>query len=93
MEALFADLPSALANTVEIAKRCNLSLVLGKPQLPDFATPRVGDAPCRWPSTSAIASHEGLEARLAQLYPDAGGARARAAALRRRGSTSRSRRS
>ena len=40
--SLFADLPSALANTVEIAKRCNLGLVLGKPQLPDFATPLVG---------------------------------------------------
>jgi DNA polymerase-3 subunit alpha len=33
---LFADVPSALANTVEIARRCNLTLVLGKPQLPDF---------------------------------------------------------
>ena len=41
MEQLFADLPSALANSVEIAKRCNLSLVLGKPQLPDFETPLV----------------------------------------------------
>jgi DNA polymerase-3 subunit alpha len=39
MEALFADVPSALANTVEIAKRCNLVLELGKPQLPDFPTP------------------------------------------------------
>ena len=28
-------------------------------------------ARCRWPSTSASPSHEGLEARLAQLYPDA----------------------
>ncbi|MCJ9711423.1 PHP domain-containing protein, partial [Bordetella hinzii] len=31
MHKRFADVPSALANTVEIAKRCNLSLVLGKP--------------------------------------------------------------
>ena len=29
MEKRFADLPVALANSVEIAKRCNLSLVLG----------------------------------------------------------------
>jgi len=36
MQALFADVPSSLANTLEIAKRCNLTLVLGKPQLPDF---------------------------------------------------------
>ena len=35
MQALFADVPSAVANSVEIAKRCNLSLVLGKPQLPN----------------------------------------------------------
>ena len=39
MEALFDDLPSAVANTAEIARRCNLSLVLGKPRLPDFPTP------------------------------------------------------
>ena len=52
MEALFADLPSALANTVEIARRCSLALVLGKPQLPDFATPLVGGRRCRWRSTS-----------------------------------------
>ena len=41
MEALFADMPSAIANTLEIAKRCSLTLVLGKPQLPDFPTPVV----------------------------------------------------
>jgi DNA polymerase-3 subunit alpha len=37
MEALFADIPSSLANTVEIAKRCNLELTLGKNYLPDFS--------------------------------------------------------
>ena len=50
MAALFADVPSALANTVEIAKRCNLTLVLGKPQLPDFPDARTA---CRSTSTSA----------------------------------------
>jgi len=39
MAELFADLPEALANTVEIAKRCNLELTLGKAVLPDFPTP------------------------------------------------------
>jgi DNA polymerase-3 subunit alpha len=39
MTTLFADLPGALQNSVEIAKRCNLILELGKPQLPDFPTP------------------------------------------------------
>jgi DNA polymerase III subunit alpha len=39
MQALFADIPEALENSVEIAKRCNLTLVLGKNYLPDFPTP------------------------------------------------------
>ena len=66
MAKLFDDLPSALANSVEIAKRCNLTLVLGKPQLPNFPTPdgMPIDAYFR------LASFEGLEERLAHLYPD-----------------------
>ena len=39
MEQLFADIPSALTNTVEIAKRCNLTLTLGKSFLPAFPVP------------------------------------------------------
>ncbi|MDP1559162.1 MAG: DNA polymerase III subunit alpha [Nitrosomonas sp.] len=39
MVALFADIPAALANSIEIAKRCNLSLELGINQLPLFPTP------------------------------------------------------
>ena len=39
MEKRFTDLPVALANSVEIAKRCNLSLTLGQPRLPNFPTP------------------------------------------------------
>ena len=35
----FADLPSALANSVQIAKRRNLTLTLGQPQLPAFPIP------------------------------------------------------
>ncbi|MDM0079946.1 DNA polymerase III subunit alpha [Variovorax sp. J31P179] len=67
MAALFADVPSALANTVEIAKRCNLTLVLGKPQLPNFPTPN--GMPIE--EYFRVASFEGLEERLAHLYPDA----------------------
>ena len=70
MEALFADLPSAVRNTVEIAKRCNLTLVLGKPQLPDFETPRVGNEPVPMAEYLSLASHRGLDERLSQLYPD-----------------------
>jgi DNA polymerase-3 subunit alpha len=40
MVELFADLPEALANSVEIAKRCNLQITLGKSYLPDFPTRR-----------------------------------------------------
>ena len=39
MQELFADIPAALTNTVEIAKRCNLELSLGTPCLPDFPVP------------------------------------------------------
>src|SRR6267142_654600 len=39
MAKLFADLPEALANSVEIARRCNLALELGKSMLPVFPTP------------------------------------------------------
>ncbi|MGM0477248.1 MAG: DNA polymerase III subunit alpha, partial [Pseudomonadota bacterium] len=39
MAELFADLPEALANSVAIARRCNLELELGKNYLPDFPLP------------------------------------------------------
>ncbi|HTM69363.1 MAG TPA: DNA polymerase III subunit alpha, partial [Luteimonas sp.] len=39
MAALFADLPEALENTVELAKRCNLELKFGTYYLPDFPVP------------------------------------------------------
>ncbi len=71
MQALFADLPSAVRNSVEIARRCNLTLTLGKPQLPDFPTPRVDGVPMPMADYFRAASHEGLEERLVQLYPDA----------------------
>ena len=35
MAALFKDLPAALANSIEIARRCNLTLQLGKSRLPN----------------------------------------------------------
>ena len=39
MQELFADLPEALANSVEIARRCNLVMQLGEPHLPAYAVP------------------------------------------------------
>ena len=70
MQALFADLPSALVNSVEIAKRCNLSLVLGKPQLPDFPIPPVNGVVMDANEYFRYASHEGLKERMVLLYPD-----------------------
>jgi DNA polymerase-3 subunit alpha len=39
MADLFADIPSALLNTLEIAKRCNVTLTLGENFLPRFSVP------------------------------------------------------
>ncbi|MEY2168005.1 MULTISPECIES: DNA polymerase III subunit alpha [unclassified Rhodanobacter] len=39
MAELFADLPEALENTVELARRCNLELKFGAYYLPDFPVP------------------------------------------------------
>jgi len=39
MAALFSDIPEALQNTVEIAKRCNLEIELGTYYLPDYPIP------------------------------------------------------
>ena len=66
MTALFRDLPAALANSVEIARRCNLTLQLGKSQLPDFPTPN-GETLEDYLHDRAVA---GLEARMVRLYPD-----------------------
>ncbi|OYU32127.1 MAG: DNA polymerase III subunit alpha [Comamonadaceae bacterium PBBC2] len=70
MCALFADVPSAIANTLEIAKRCNLSLVLGKPQLPNFPIPPVDGVVMSVDDYFRYVSHEGLKERLIHLYPD-----------------------
>src|SRR4051812_20173400 len=39
MGQLFADAPQLLENSVEIARRCNLEIELGKTRLPAFPTP------------------------------------------------------
>ncbi|MCA1324815.1 DNA polymerase III subunit alpha [Herbaspirillum sp. alder98] len=66
MVALFADLPGAIANTLHIARRCNLVLELGKPQLPDFPTPdgmTIDDF-------LVAQTQAGLESRLLHLFPN-----------------------
>ncbi|HSW25127.1 MAG TPA: DNA polymerase III subunit alpha, partial [Burkholderiaceae bacterium] len=68
MHELFADVPSALANSYAIAQRCNLQLTLGVARLPDFPTPDGTSLEQFFHRTS----HEGLERRLRALYPDPG---------------------
>jgi DNA polymerase-3 subunit alpha len=68
MAELFADIPEALENTVEIAKRCTLELTLGKNYLPEFPIPEgmtTGEF-------FKAESRRGLEQRLARILdPDA----------------------
>ena len=66
MLELFADLPEAIENTLEIAKRCNIELTLGKNFLPDFPIP----AGMTIDEFLVEESKKGLEVRLAELYPD-----------------------
>jgi DNA polymerase-3 subunit alpha len=60
MQSLFQDIPEALSNSVEIAKRCNVHLQLGKSYLPDFPVPAGMTAE----SYLAQQSEEGLTHRL-----------------------------
>ena len=66
MAELFADVPEALENAVEVAKRCNLELELGKNRLPLYPTPEG----ITLDDYLAEQSRAGLERRLAQLYAD-----------------------
>ncbi len=73
MEALFADVPSAIANSIQIARRCALKLELGKPQLPNFPTPLQADGtPMPIEAYFRTLSLEGLDKRLQQLFPEVG---------------------
>ena len=65
MAELFADLPEALEKTVEIAKRCNIEVQLGKYFLPDFPVP----AGMTMDEYFRQVSFEGLEERLEVLLP------------------------
>ena len=63
MQELFSDIPEALLNTVEIAKRCNVTVTLGEYVLPDFPTEglEINDFFIK-------VSQEGLEKRLDKLF-------------------------
>jgi len=63
MAECFADLPEALENSVEIARRCNLELDLGKSFLPDFPVPEG----MTMEGFFAAESRQGLERRLERI--------------------------
>ncbi|MGQ0697725.1 MAG: DNA polymerase III subunit alpha [Panacagrimonas sp.] len=65
MVALFADIPEAIENTVEIARRCSLSLKFGVNHLPNFPVP-VGETT---DSFLRDAAHGGLTQRLVEIRP------------------------
>ncbi|HLX53266.1 MAG TPA: DNA polymerase III subunit alpha, partial [Aquella sp.] len=64
MIELFADIPSSISNTLEIAKKCNLEITLGKYFLPDFKTPDGMDLN----EYLAVTSEAGLKKRLEEIY-------------------------
>ncbi len=64
MAELFSDIPEALENSVEIARRCNLELKLGTYYLPEFPIPEG----MTMDEYFSKASREGLEQRLATLF-------------------------
>jgi DNA polymerase-3 subunit alpha len=66
MAALFADLPEALENSLEIAQRCNLAMTLGKNFLPRFPIP----TGMGLEDFLRQEAQTGLEKRLIQLFPD-----------------------
>ncbi len=64
MAELFADVPEAIENSVEIARRCNLELKLGKSVLPAYPVPAAISAP---KTTCARSRGAACEMRLEQL--------------------------
>lgn len=64
MVELFQDIPEALENTVEIAKRCTVKLALGHNYLPNFPTPDGSSIDIYL----ARLSRAGLDTRLAQRF-------------------------
>ncbi|MCX4188654.1 DNA polymerase III subunit alpha, partial [Methylophaga sp. OBS4] len=65
MVRLFEDIPEAIENTIEIAKRCNLELSLGEHYLPDFPVPEGMTID----EFFTQESYQGLDERLQVLFP------------------------
>ncbi|HEV2212584.1 MAG TPA: DNA polymerase III subunit alpha, partial [Gammaproteobacteria bacterium] len=71
MAELFADLPEALENSVEIARRCNLHLELGRNYLPAFPVPEGHTTE----SFLQAEAERGLKVRLEKILARAGAQR------------------
>ncbi|MFW5450105.1 MAG: DNA polymerase III subunit alpha [Methylophagaceae bacterium] len=66
MVELFSDIPQAIENTIEIAKRCTVELTLDEHYLPDFPVPEGMTIDAFFSQES----YKGLEQRLAVLFPE-----------------------
>lgn len=64
MAELFSDIPEAIENSVEIAKRCNVDLTFGEYSLPDYPIPEGMTID----EFLIQVSEEGLDQRLADLF-------------------------
>ena len=65
MKTLFAEIPEAVTNTVEVAEKCNLDLELGRIRLPDFPIPE------GYADANQYLEHLAVEG-MALRYPGAG---------------------
>ena len=63
MSALFSDIPEAIENTVEIARRCNVNIQLGKYFLPEYPVPEGYTTE----SFFCEVSEQGLDERLSKI--------------------------
>src|SRR5690554_5590519 len=70
MQELFKDIPSAIENTVEIAKRCTVEMKLGTYFLPDYPTPKGMDEAAFFREISRVGLEERLEVILDKDAPD-----------------------
>src|SRR5690554_1278116 len=70
MQELFKDIPSAIQNTVEIAKRCTVEMELGTYYLPDYPTPKGMDEAAFFREISRVGLEDRLDVILDKDAPD-----------------------
>ncbi|MCX8515167.1 MAG: DNA polymerase III subunit alpha, partial [Burkholderiales bacterium] len=64
---LFSDIPSSITNSIEIAKKCNFEITLGKYFLPNFTTPNDSELK----DYLSVLANEGLNKRLDEIFDNA----------------------